>query len=49
MTQKGKRKRKRRAGWTPPPKSTQALASEREWARWKALAATPAVPVRTSW
>ncbi|MEU7375166.1 DUF3592 domain-containing protein [Streptomyces albidoflavus] len=46
MTQKGKRKRKRRAGWTPPPKSAQAVASEREWARRKALAAVPAVPRR---
>ncbi|MFE6716702.1 DUF3592 domain-containing protein [Streptomyces albidoflavus] len=46
MTQKGKRKRKRRADWTPPPKSARTLASEREWARWKALAAVPAVPRR---
>ncbi len=46
MTQRGKRKRKRRADWTPPPKSARTLASEREWARRKALATVPAVPRR---
>jgi hypothetical protein len=39
-------KRKRRADWTPPPKSARTLASEREWARRKVLATVPAVPRR---